>query len=218
MGKRTAGCILSFEGIDASGKNTQSTMLCDYLRENERIETVYLTFPDYKTGVGQEIRGFLEGKKEYNQEARHLLYAANRYEKKEFIERSKADGKVVVVNRYCESNLAYGVASGLPIDWLRGIESRMPQSDYIFLLKAAPALSERRKEKTQRDRFEVDLPFLQRVSEVYDAMARSGRWFVIDADNSVQSIHGEISRLALSLIREKNIDFNENELTGRAQV
>ncbi|HZW57240.1 MAG TPA: dTMP kinase [Nitrososphaerales archaeon] len=203
MVKRTAGCILSFEGIDASGKNTQSRMLFDFLMAKGGIEPIYLSFPDYETRIGQEIRNFLAGKKEYNQEARHLLYAANRYEKKEDIEKALAEGRVVVVNRYCESNLAYGVANGLPLEWLREIESRMPQADFVFLLRASPGLSERRKKITLRDRYESDMRFLQRVSDVYDALAKSGQWFVIDADSSIQSVHNEVSKLALSVIKEK---------------
>ena len=117
-----------------------------------------MTFPDYGTAIGAEIQAFLSGKKEYGLEARHLLYAANRYEKKAIIERWLSDGKVIIANRYCESNLAYGVANGLSLEWLKEIESKMPQSDYIFLLNADPELSQSRKEKL-RDSTKLIFPF-----------------------------------------------------------
>jgi dTMP kinase len=160
-----------------------------------------LTFPDYGTAIGAEIQAFLSGKKEYALEARHLLYAANRYEKKAMIERWLSDGKVIIANRYCESNLAYGVANGLSLEWLKEIESKMPQSNYIFLLNADPELSQSRKEK-KRDRYESDLSFLKRVSSVYGALAAPGRWFSIDADQPREMIHYQISKLVMSLIKE----------------
>jgi dTMP kinase len=191
--------LLSFEGIDASGKNTQSRLLFDYLGSKSGFHAEYLTFPDYGTAIGAEIQAFLTGKKEYGLEARHLLYAANRYEKKATIERWLSDGKVIIANRYCESNLAYGVANGLSLEWLKEIESKMPQSDYIFLLNADPELSQSRKERL-RDRYEADLSFLGRVSSVYNALAVPGRWFAIDANQPRETIHFEISKLAMSLI------------------
>ncbi len=193
------GVLISFEGIDASGKNTQSKLLYRWLK-SKGAEAEYLSFPDYSTTIGQEIQAFLSGKKHFGLEARHILYSTNRYEHKEQVERWLEDGKVVVINRYCESNIAYGVAAGLPLDWLRQIESRMPQSNYIFFLKATSELSQRR--KTSRDKFETDTTYLARVSKVYEALAESSNWFSIDADNTVDMIHYEITKLTQSLFEE----------------
>lgn len=199
LSERRKGLLLSFEGIDASGKNTQSSMLLEFLK-GKSIPTEFLSFPVYETAIGQEISSFLSGKKQYTSETRHLLYAANRYEFKEKIEGWLGDGKVVVVNRYCESNIAYGVANGLPGGWIKAAESLMPRADYIFYLRATTRLSTLR--KTERDKYEANLQFLSRVSEVYDAIFEQGRWFAIDADGSIESIHREISSLAMSLIEE----------------
>ncbi|SRR5579875_605705 len=191
------GLLLSFEGIDASGKNTQSNMLLDFLRA-KGLPCEYLSFPVYSTAIGQEIAAFLSGKKEYTLESRHLLYATNRYEFKDQIERWLDEGKIVIANRYCESNLAYGVASGLELEWLRNIESLMPQADYVFLLRATTSLSSTR--KSGRDKFESNLDFLKRVSEVYEALAEQDRWISINADGSIDLIHHEISNLTMSLV------------------
>jgi dTMP kinase len=196
-GKRRKGLLLSFEGIDASGKNTQSSMLVHFLR-SKGIPCEFLSFPVYETIIGQEISSFLSGKKNYNSEARQLLYAANRYEFKDKIENWLNDEKIVVINRYCESNIAYGVANGLPAEWIRNAESLMPRADYIFYLKATTKLSTLR--KTERDKYESNLQFLSRVTEVYDAIFEKGRWFAIDAEGSIESIHREISSLAMTLI------------------
>ena len=176
-------------------------MLFDYFT---RIGTPseYISFPDYTTPIGREIRGFLEHERDYNLESRHLLYAANRYEHKEQIEKWISDGKVVIINRYSESNLAYGGANGLSIDWLAQIESRMPSSDYVFYLKLSPEVSAAR--KRNRDRYEADLAFLKRVSSVYEALSEPGRWFTISADQPKDLIHYEIVKTISSLEVEKS--------------
>ena len=201
--------ILALEGIDASGKKTQSQLLYRWLG-SEGIPSEYISFPDYSTPIGQEIGGFLSGTKNYPIEARHMLYSANRLEHKERIERWLGEGRILIINRYCDSNLAYGAASGLSIEWLKSLESKMPPADYIFYLKGEVKLSKERKSK--RDKFEIDLDFLKRVSSVYNALAESPNWFTIDADNSIESIHYEISRLTRKLLEEPLFEMKEKPI------
>src|SRR5579863_8588738 len=173
---RSKGMIFAFEGIDASGKKTQSQLLQKWLL-SRGIPAEFDSFPDYSTVSGREIRAFLlEGKNNYPLEARHMLFALNRLEHKEQLEKWLREGKTVVINRYCSSNLAYGSANGLPIEWLKELEKNMPEADYVFYLKADSELSKKRK-ASDRDRFEVDLSFLDRVTAVYDALAESANWF-----------------------------------------
>jgi len=196
------GGLVSFEGIDASGKNTQSRMLFDVLRKRS-IPCEYLSFPFYSTPIGQEIKNYLMGKREYGPEARHVLYSANRYELKPSIDRWISEKKIIVLNRYCESNIAYGVADGLPLPWLEELEGRMPKADYIFYLKISPETSAMR--KSSRDRFEANLDFLNRVAQVYDALAVGPNWFTINAAQDIGIIHYEIMKTLSSLIDERNI-------------
>ncbi len=194
------GMIISLEGIDASGKFTQSNLLYKLL-QSKGVRTTYASFPDYTTTIGQEIQAFLSRTKDYTVEARHMLFSLNRLEHKKEIEDWLNEGDVVVINRYCDSNLAYGGASGLSIEWLRSLESEMPQSNYVYYLKAKPNLSRERKTRS-RDKFESDLAYLERVASVYDALAESPNWFTIDANNSIESVHYEISKITEELLKE----------------
>jgi dTMP kinase len=194
------GLIISLEGIDASGKYTQSNLLYKLL-QNKGIRTSYTSFPDYTTAIGQEIRAFLSQTKDYTVAARHMLFSLNRLEHKNEIEAWLNEGKIVVVNRYCDSNLAYGAASGLSIEWLRSLESEMPQASYVYYLRASPDLSKERKTRS-RDKFETDIAFLDRVVSVYDTLAESPNWFIIDANNSIESVHYEVSKITEELLKE----------------
>lgn len=204
---RDNGLLLSFEGIDASGKKTQSTLLMEWMR-SKGIPSEYISFPDYSTVVGREITAFLSGARQYPVEAAHMLYAVNRLEHKKEISRWISEGKAVLINRYCDSNIAYGGASGLSLDWLRQLESGMPQADYVFYLKGTPALSVERKTKG-RDRFEADAHYLERVSLIYDSLSENPNWFSVGADDRVESIHYEISRIAEQLLSERRGNSNK---------
>jgi len=198
-----SGVLISFEGIDASGKNTQSRMLCESLKEN-RINFELLSFPEYSTPIGQEIKSYLTEKREYSMETMHMLYSANRYEFKSRIEHWISEKKFVVLNRYSESNIAYGIADGLPRSWLEQLESRMPGSDYVFYLKIDPKISLAR--KASRDRFESNLKFLEMVSQVYDALALDPKWVTIDGDRDPGIIHYEILKTLSARLGDKTLN------------
>jgi len=201
----SSGLLVSFEGIDASGKNTQSRMLCDELKQNG-IPFEFLSFPVYSTPIGQEIKNYLSMKRDYSPEAVHALYSANRYEFKQKISSWISIGRFVVLNRYCESNIAYGIADGLPRVWLEELESRMPQSDYVFYLKVSPEKSLERKKS--RDRFEADTKFLTRVDDIYDALAVRPRWITVDGDRDSAIVHYEIMKTLSTRLGEERKIFN----------
>lgn len=207
--------LVSFEGIDASGKSTQSKLLCEYLKER-KVAYECLSFPEYSTPIGTEIRDYLGLKRTYSIDAMHMLYAANRYEFKPTIDDWVSREKFVVFNRYCESNIAYGIAHGLPRTWLEGLESRMPQSDYVVYLKINPELSARR--KASRDRFESNLKFLTQVADVYDALAMAPRWITVDGDGDSSIIHYEILRTLSSRLVKQRKTFNLSLASDKAKV
>ncbi len=114
--------LIALEGIDQSGKQTQTDLLAAALRLRGR-EVFTVTFPAYATALGAEIRAFLHDQRNYPPAARHLLFAANRYERQDEIRRRLAAGAVVVADRWSASGIAYGVALGLPRAWLESLET-----------------------------------------------------------------------------------------------
>ncbi|HYA82502.1 MAG TPA: thymidylate kinase, partial [Candidatus Bathyarchaeia archaeon] len=71
------GRIIVIEGVDRAGKQTQAKLLVETLKLSGRI-CVAVDFPDYNTHIGMEIKAFLEGKREYPNELKHMLLSANR--------------------------------------------------------------------------------------------------------------------------------------------
>lgn len=187
---RSRGRIVSIEGVDAAGKHTQSVLLEEWLK-NIGLGTALFSFPDYNTSVGREIKSLLSARKESLPQLRHILFAANRWEKAaEIVERLES-GDIVVINRYSESNLVYGLANGLSLGWLRSIERGIPKSDLVLVLDAPPgALSSRR--PGEKDSYEKNSELQVRAQELYQELASKFGWVLIDGNRQVESVHKSV--------------------------
>lgn len=75
------GALIVLEGLDRSGKTSQSSRLISYL-EGLGHSVEPWRFPDRNTGVGQMISSYLTNKSQLDDHAIHLLFSANRWEKR----------------------------------------------------------------------------------------------------------------------------------------
>jgi len=184
------GLIIGIEGIDASGKRTQSSLLESWLRE-KGIQTKTLSFPDYKTYLGIELKRFFSGERSYSPRVRHMLLAANRWEKREEIENYLSEGIIVIMDRYTESNLVYGVANGLPLDWLIGLEEGLPRTNLVIVLDA-PTRKIFNRKTNPKDKYEENLALQERARTIYLELAKRFRWVVIDGGAESQTVHKSV--------------------------
>jgi len=179
---RAIGLMVAIEGVDAVGKRTQSILLDSRLR-SMGFKSNTMSFPDYGTTIGREIREYLHGKRAYSLEVGHMLYAINRWEKKGVITDILGISDALIINRYSPSNLAYGVAKGLKLEWLANLEKGLPDADLVVVLDAPPsALTSRR--TANKDDYERDMELQERVRTAYLRLARDFSWVVIDAARS----------------------------------
>ena len=183
------GLLIAFEGLDQSGKQTQTELLRDRLADAGR-DVALLSFPDYGTPIGEEIERALRGARNYAADVMQLLYVANRYEWRSEIERKRNDGTILICDRYLASSVAYGEAQGLDPAWLLDIQRYLPQPDITFLLDIAPEVSARRK-TADRDRYERDLALLGRVRDSYIRQAASG-WVRLSADRDRLAVAADV--------------------------
>ena len=185
--------IVVIEGGDQAGKLTQSTMLQNALKKR-KIKTKLFHFPDYTTPIGKEIRAYLDGKRKFPPQVIHCLLSANRWEKLNQIQLAQEKNSVLIMNRYYHSNLIYGKANGIKEKWLENLDSGLPKADLVILLDVTQKESFRR-QKTNRDKFEKNGEFLQKISKIYLSVAKKKRWKIIDASKSKQEIHDEILKI-----------------------
>ena len=197
MGK---GKIIVMEGTDKAGKGTQSRLLMAALKLSGKICTI-MDFPDYSTSIGVEIRAFLQGKRDYPNELKHLLLSANRWEKKNEIESMINNGTIIIMNRYYQSNLVYGISHGLNISWLINLDKGLPKEDIVIVLEVSPKSSSQRMVNEQDDIFENDQELLAEVHKNYRKLAKQFKWKIIDGEKSKEHVHQEVMNIVRKTLK-----------------
>ena len=104
--KMKRGALIIFEGCDRSGKTTQCQRLVKYLSENLPMIGEGLTaakmmrFPDRETEIGKTISGYLKQEQHLEDQVVHLLFSANRWERRLDLVKALEAGQHVIVDRY----------------------------------------------------------------------------------------------------------------------
>lgn len=186
------GKVIVLEGTDKAGKTTQSRLLAEAIKVSGKV-CVVIDFPDYTTPIGLEIRAFLDGRRDYPAETKHLLFSANRWEKKKEIESMVENGTVVIMNRYWQSNLVYGAANGMDAGWLLRLDKGLPMEDLVVVILVNPGVTNRRAETL--DAFESDQKLAVRAYKNYLKFSKQFRWKIIDGSKSKEQVHQEIMKI-----------------------
>ena len=191
----TDGKIIVLEGIDKSGKTTQSQLLMDYLNSMTNFKAVQMDFPNYSTFSGIEIHRHLKGQTVYNPYALHVLFTLNRYEEKPLIERLLNEGSIIVMNRYYQSNVIYGLADGITRhEWLECLDKEMPQANLTIILDTS--VEESMSRNPDPDVKEQDKNYLRQVRDYFINYANTYGWKIVDASNkSKEDIHKEVVKI-----------------------
>ena len=185
--------IIVIEGGDQAGKKTQSELLAKALRKR-KLKTKVFSFPDYKTPVGKEIKKYLMGKRKLPVQVVHCLLAANRWEKVKDIKDAISKNSILIMNRYYQSNLVYGIVNGMNISWLENLDAGLPKADLVIVLDVSQKEAFQRK-KTKRDEFEKNQEFSKKISKAYRQLAKKKHWKIVDATGSKEKVHQDIMKI-----------------------
>lgn len=186
-----SGKLIVIEGLDGSGKATQSDLLMNRLEKNG-LSPIKLSFPDYDSPSSSLVKMYLGGEFSdtpggVNAYAASSFYAVDRcagylkYWKKDY-----EGGRLFVADRYTTSNIIYQM-SKLPycewdsfIDWIENYEYMklgLPKPDRVMYLDMSPEVSQKLLEQryngdeSKKDIHESDIKFLEdcRQSALYAA-------------------------------------------------
>lgn len=202
--ERTGGLFISFEGLEASGKSTQITLLADALRQAGGREILTLREPG-GTAAGERIRNLLQHEDEGSDlcpEAETLLFCASRAQLvRQCIVPALERGAVVISDRFADSTTAYqGAARRLSGEVVAALNrfatgGLLPHITFLMDLPAEAALARLAGRGEAVDRMEREaLPFHRAVREAYLEIARREpeRVVVLDALEKPQAVQSRI--------------------------
>ena len=199
--KLAKGIFISLEGIEGTGKTTQSRLLSEVLIE--KGYEVILTHEPGGTAIGDRIREILlhvnHGAMSYMTEL--LLYNAARAQhiSEKILPAIKA-GKIVITDRFIDSTVAYqGYGRGIDIQLIKSInniatEGVKPDLTIIFDLDVETGMK-RNRGINKIDRLELeDIEFHRKVRDGYLKIANEEpqRIKVIDASTSIEDVRAKV--------------------------
>jgi dTMP kinase len=196
--------LITFEGVEGSGKTTQLTRLGRWLqRQGYRVERT--AEPD-GTALGRVIRRLFEFHPTPLGEV-FLFLAARQQHVSEKVGPWLRRGRVVLCDRYTDATLAYqGYGRGIDPDLIRELNVRATGGalpDLTLLFDLDPRLSLRRITR-RRDRFEREsLAFHRRVRRGYLEIQRAEpkRVRLIRADRPPDRVGDEVATIVGEFLR-----------------
>jgi dTMP kinase len=195
------GVFICIEGLDASGKTTQSKLLVRNL-QRKGFDAIYTTEPSHGR-IGRLIRKHvLIGKNRISAVLEALLFAADRvdHSEREVIPALQAD-KVVVTDRYLYSSLAYQGATGLDLKWIEEVNRWTIKPDMTIYIDISPEIVVKRL-KREKSIMET-LQNQRRVREIYLKLVKNYGLRVVDGNKSRRVVAQEIMNAVTNFLSEQ---------------
>lgn len=222
--KNIGGKLITIEGIDGSGKRTQTDLLARLLVE-QGYRVKKLSFPNYEGLVGQTIASYLKG--DYGdidsipQKIMSIVYASDRLKAKSEIEQHLMKGYVVLCDRYTYSNVfqAAKMKEEEQLDFIEWVEKlefkemKIPKPDFNFYLHVDYQVSvdrinsrgKREYQNGKEDIHEKNVDLLIGASTLYSKLCKNRKdWIKINQmENGIQLEQKQV----FNLIKEKINDI-----------
>ncbi|KAJ7515407.1 hypothetical protein O6H91_22G012400 [Diphasiastrum complanatum] len=198
MGGQKRGALIVLEGLDRSGKSSQCASLVSFLQQ-KGLEAEAWRFPDRTTAVGTMLSSYLTSATELDDHAVHLLFSANRWEKRALLEGRLKAGTTLVVDRYAHSGVAFSAAKGLDLEWCKAPETGLPSPDLVLYLNI-PAEVAAARGGYGAERYE-DIGFQKKVALQFELL-RASNWEVVDGRLSFDDVQEIVRKHAVSAINK----------------
>lgn len=208
-----SGALITFEGVDGSGKSTQATLLRDLLTE-QGYRVTFLREPG-GTPISEQIRRILLDRKSEGISFRSelLLYLAARAEVVDkVIGPALGEKQIVIADRFYDSTYAYQIQGRLlpakVVKMANKFAADSLKPDLTFLVDLPVRLAQKRLLQ-EKDRLESEgIYFQQRVRDGFLELARAEprRIIVLDGREKVTDIFPLVRAATLKLLKRRKIE------------
>ncbi|MFU0833604.1 MAG: Thymidylate kinase [Oscillospiraceae bacterium] len=216
------GHLITIDGLDGSGKATQTELLCKELKRRG-IKFRHVSFPDYEEESSAPVKMYLNGEfggkpEDVNAYAASAFFAVDRYAS--FVRHWREEylsGTLIVADRYTTSNIIYQLPKLSRTDWDRYMEwvqdfeyekLALPRPDLTIYLELPTEISQQLLDKRYRadggrkDIHESNTDYLSACRESAAYAAKCLSWKTVNCEKdrtlrSVEDIHAEILKIVL---------------------
>lgn len=194
------GLFIVLEGCDGTGKTTQGKRIAE---SGVLGACKTMAFPDRATPIGQLIDQYLKKQTDFPPEAISLLYTANRWELKTWMNATLDSGTSIVCDRYYFSGAAYSAANGLNLEWCVAPEEGIPVPDLVILIDVDPKILMSRKGFGD-ERYER-LELQTKVSQTFHQFKseRPDLWVCVDGSKPLDEVTADIRGVVEKLVASK---------------
>lgn len=212
--------LIIMEGLDGSGKSTQTQLLQNYF-ENKGIEYKKIKLPDYDSPSSTLVKMYLGGEfgkkaSDVNAYAAGAFYAVDRYAS--FKQNWKTDYEnnvLILADRYATSNSIYQMEKIASdkwddyLNWSADFEYNklgIPRPDCVIFLDMPVEISQRlmtgryNGDEGKKDVHEADVEFLQKCRKSALYAAKKQNWNVVPCSDgneplSIEEIHNNVVKI-----------------------
>ena len=185
--------LIAVEGIDGSGKTTVVRFLIEELRKRGYDVVAFKEPTDSE--YGRRIRQILKERKVSPEEELKLFIKDREFNVRNNILPALKSGKIVIMDRYYYSTIAYQGALGLDVEMIRKLNEQFPKPDLVIILDVSPETALKRiKAKRRPDRFK-DLEYLRKVREIF--LSLKNNVVVVDAERNIEDVKRDVLKVAL---------------------
>ena len=197
------GKLIVIDGLDGSGKSTQSDLVAQALRQQGK-KVSQISFPDYQQPSSSLVKMYLSGvfsenPDDVNAYAAGSFYAVDRYASyKQFWEKDYREGSLILATRYATSNAIHQMGK-LPrsewenyLKWIEDFEYHklgLPVPDLVIFLDMNRAVADRllsqryQGDESRKDIHEKNMAYLQHCRDTAGFAGRYWHWKKVDCDD-----------------------------------
>ncbi len=199
--------IISFEGIEASGKTTHINFVINLLKKN-KLNYIKIREPGGSKNAEKIRKLILNKKNSFNNKTDLLLYLASRSENIEKVIKKNYRKKIILIDRFIDSTIAYqGGGMGLDINLINKINFFLLgklKTDFTFInIVNQKNLKSRLKKRKNLNRYDnFNYKFYNKVQNTFLKISKNKkRYMIIDSNKDISHNKNIIKNKIIKLLK-----------------